>query len=189
MFGLLSLAVILGSTGPVDVWTTGYLQNLVPRSWDTGLSVFSLAGSFEVTTILVGVVVWRARKDWRKTAAVIAIYLAGMGIEFWGKTFLYHPNPPVPYHRYQLPFAFPTSGVDTGNSYPSGHSYRTMFLAVLTWPMIKRREYRIGLAVYTAVMLVSRVSLGEHWISDVAGGGLLGAALGKIGTIYPKVKA
>ncbi|TSC87712.1 MAG: hypothetical protein G01um101416_392 [Microgenomates group bacterium Gr01-1014_16] len=162
------------------MWTTQAIQTVIPSSWDMALSVLSLVGSFEITTILVVGAGWLIRKNLKKLAIILVIYAGGMGIELAGKTFINHPGPPEVYHRYQLSFVFPSSGVQTGNSYPSGHSYRTVFLAVLAWPLIKKKEWRAVVMAYVFLMLVSRVSLGEHWASDVVGGGLLGIILGRI---------
>ena len=163
-----------------DLAVTQMVQAIVPRNFDAALSVLSLVGSAEITTILVLVAAWAVKKNWKFLVVVMGLYVSGMGLELAGKAFIYHPNPPAIYHRYVLPFAFPSSGVQTGNSFPSGHSFRTVFLVVLAWQLAKSRNQKIALAMYMAFMLVSRVSLGEHWTSDVVGGGALGMMLGKI---------
>ncbi|MBI2008677.1 phosphatase PAP2 family protein [Candidatus Amesbacteria bacterium] len=184
-FGALTLGVIARWTIGLDAWATQTIQAIIPRSWDVALSVLSLVGSFEVTTILVTWAGWRLKKDLGKVALVLILYGAGMGIELAGKMFVNQVNPPAIYHRYVLPFAFPSSGVQTGNSYPSGHSFRTVFGVVLVWQLAKNRNQKIALVAYTTFMLLSRVSLGEHWMSDVIGGGLLGIILGNLGRKVP----
>lgn len=176
-FGVLTVLVAAGMTRSMDLATTQMIQAIVPRSWDTALSVLSLAGSVEITTILVIAAAWILKKNWKFLVVVLAVYAAGMSAELVGKIFLDHPNPPERFFRYQLPFVLPSSGVQTGNSYPSGHSFRTVFLVVLAWRLAKNRNQKIALAAYTAFMLLSRVSLGEHWASDVVGGSMLGLVL------------
>lgn len=179
-FVALTLGVVAGWTRGLDAWTTQTIQAIIPTSWDITLSVLSLVGSFEVTTLLVTWAGWLLKKDLKKVVMVLILYGAGMGMELVGKALINHPDPPAVYHRYVLPFVFPSSGVQTGNSYPSGHSYRTVFLTVLAWPLLKKKQARAAVAGYAALMLFSRVSLGEHWMSDVIGGGLLGISLGRL---------
>ena len=70
-----------------------------------------------------------------------------------------------------------------GNSFPSGHAldstvfYGVMLLVFL--PIIPRRLRRLAIALVIAFVVmigVSRVALGVHYPSDVAGGWLLGVA-------------
>ncbi len=64
-----------------------------------------------------------------------------------------------------------------GLSFPSGHAMGSMmffgFLAVLAWMHLPKRFYRIPIAVIlvviAALVSVSRIYLGAHWLSDVVG--------------------
>jgi len=44
-FGVLTVLVMLGATRGIDLGVTQTIQAIIPRSWDTALSVLSLAGS------------------------------------------------------------------------------------------------------------------------------------------------
>lgn len=77
----------------------------------------------------------------------------------------------------------PTSLVDTtGWSFPSGHSVAGAAIAVAAVIVLvpagpKRRNLEMLAASFAVVMALSRVYLQAHWLSDVAAGAALGAAI------------
>lgn len=167
-----------------DFNTTVRLQDHIPERVDPIFSFFSILGSFEVTTavLVIGVLITRRIKN----VTIIVSYVIAHVIEILGKSLLYHPGPPFMFFRYNLGFYFPSAYVHTVSSYPSGHTFRTVFLSVVFGFLIWRSK-KISIATkgaiiavflcFDAIMLVSRVSLGEHWTTDVIGGTLLAVSL------------
>lgn len=124
---------------------------------------------------------------------ILGAFMLGMGVEFFGKYLLNHPGPPFMFFRYDLGFLFPSSYIQPGSSYPSGHSFRTVFLCVVILYILVQaksvtRSTKIVLAAMvtfaTLLVLVSRVSLGEHWTTDVIGGTLLALCLSTLSIFF-----
>jgi undecaprenyl-diphosphatase len=82
------------------------------------------------------------------------------------KFLIAHPSPPLSLQRhvFELGLSLPSPG-----SFPSGHTMRTTFFAAL---MLRARPLLAGLLV--VAMMVGLVYLGDHWLSDVLGGLILG---------------
>ena len=183
-FFVLSVLVKKQLVSQFDFNSTVRVQNHIPQKIDPLLSALSLVGSFEIMSfvLLLWLIISRARLP---GLAVLALYALGMVIELAGKIYLSHSGPPFMFFRYDLDFIFPSSYVQTGNSFPSGHAYRAVFLAVLFIYRF-RRKFIVSLPISLLViaMLVSRVSLGEHWASDVLGGTLLGLSLASLSLSY-----
>lgn len=195
VFIALSIAIQGGLFQGLDLQSMIGIQKYIPRLADTPLSFFSLLGSFEITTIILCIVLFMRK---RKTGIItLGFYGLGLIIELLGKNFIYHPGPPGEFSRYDLGFTFPTSLYQTGYSSPSGHAFRTAFLITIFITFIllsnkisQQKKYMITVLLLGifCIMMISRVSLGEHWLSDVMAGSTLGTGLALLSLtpLFPK---
>ena len=80
-------------------------------------------------------------------------------VEILGKSFLHHPPPPFMFFRYDLGFQFPTSYVQTGNSYPSGHAMRMVFLLIVgSFILFHMKKFKICMYYNIQTRLDSRTN-------------------------------
>lgn len=169
-----------------DFDTTVRIQNKISQGFIEPFSILSLLGTVEITGLIwLGIFVLASiARNWKLFLALL-LFPATFLFEIFGKVFLLHPSPPFMFFKTELPFYFPSAYVHTDYSYPSGHAIRTSFLIVLALFFIATRTKGIaqlllpgGLFIFLGAMFLSRIYLGEHWTTDVVGGGVLGISFG-----------
>lgn len=169
-----------------DFDTTVRLQDNIPRRFDDFFSFFSDIGSFEPSVLILLIILALFVRKIR-AAFVVLFFAAFHFIEIYGKQFVDQLPPPEFMLRTKKIIEFPQFHIREEFSYPSGHAGRAAFICVLLFFLaLKSKKLSrfqkmfiiAAIVVYDAIMFTSRVYLGEHWISDIIGGVLLGAALG-----------
>jgi undecaprenyl-diphosphatase len=106
---------------------------------------------------------------WRRSppqaVALIAGFCVSAAVEVVCKATLRHPEPGAVTSIY--PYA-------AHNSYPSGHSLVAAYLAAATLGLLPHRLAGAVALVFVGLVGLSRITTGDHWLSDVLGGTLLG---------------
>ena len=141
----------------------------------TFFEVMSFIGKPIFLFFAIGIpAVWILLHGGRKLALVLAVTCIGGGlIDTLVKVAVARPRPEV-HHRIISAF---------GQSFPSGHSMQSVVcygaLLLVFLPTLTGRTRKLAIAAYVFIPLAigfSRLSLGVHFISDVLGGYVLGAA-------------
>lgn len=172
------LAILVSRFGvlPIDLWTTRELQEHPLTRLMYAVSLFGYtpwsAVTVAVGTLLVGVLL-----GWRDGVFLLAVTVAQGLINAAVKIAIGRPRP--------LSAVVDVIAPERGNSFPSGHvMFYTVFfgfLAFLAWSRMPRSPLRWTLIVAAclpvALIGVSRLILGAHWLSDVIAAYLLGFVL------------
>lgn len=178
-----------------DFDTTVRLQANTSLRFDSIFSFLSVVGRFEFTisALVIILFVWTRFKVSKllRIGAIIGIFGIAHVAELVGKTILEQPGPPRMFLRSEFS-DFPGLHIFTDASYPSGHSLRIVFLGIiigyLIWktklsPTIKQ-FINLAIVFLVLLMLYSRITLGEHWATDVIGGSFLGASAGFLALLF-----
>lgn len=193
LFFAFTLLVRSDALRPFDFNTTVRLQSKVPLRLDNFFSILSVVGRFEFTgsLLLIVLAIYGIIKKSIWFIFPLGLFCFAHVIELIGKNMLEQPGPPRMFLRSQYG-EFPGLHVFTDASYPSGHSLRIVFLAAVFSFLIYRSKLPllIKACIYApmvgilAAMLVSRVSLGEHWTTDVIGGTILGLSMALLSLVF-----
>lgn len=199
-FYIFSREVKHGFLKQADFNFTVVLQNHMPvrldSIWETiVLPVTPTPSIFVVGLLTIAALVDRKNKKIRLRALIIPLLFFALAMgELYGKSVVHHPSPPFFMIKHPSTI-FPQFYVNEQYSYPSGHTARAVFLGIVLFSLLagpisdwvkNRRKTLITagfIVAYVIAVAVSRIYLGEHWMSDVIGGALLGVGLGSFAMI------
>jgi membrane-associated phospholipid phosphatase len=174
-FVLLALTALLPGTHHWDRSVTVWLQRAAPAP-DLPAAALVFLGNAEVVItgiVVAGLVLLRWDRRRGRAALWLAAGLAGASVfAVILKNLIPHPGPPEELQRHLFR---PGLSLPTPDSFPSGHTTRTTFIA---GTLLRRFPLLAGALVLC--IMAALVYLGDHWTSDVLGGLCLGWACAEI---------
>lgn len=173
---LLSAVAGVGSLYVLDLFVMRSVQSLSSELLDLVAKFLSAVGSWELSgALLLALLVGLYGSGRRQLAGrLLIVFLVTGLLEYLLKQFL--PVPPMPSDTVRAEDFVPIATADYSYPYPSGHALRSTILLGTVYLLSSNSFLRAGIALLLLALLASRVYLGVHWTSDVAGGALLGAA-------------
>lgn len=160
---------------PGDIYVSQAVQSLQSPLLDTSMRAVSLMGQRLQASLIV-------------LAGTLGIWLLGYKLEALATLGVFGGDVLAVVLKHFISRPRPTSGLvtvlanmdDTG--FPSGHALHFVvfygFLFFLAWTLMRPSIARLGVLILTGSLIgmvgISRVYLGAHWASDVAGGYLIG---------------
>lgn len=181
-----SVEVALGIPNTADI----RVADLVAKLWVPALEPLfqgiAVLGGMEITSLVgLGLFVHLRRRGLRSESLAVAILPLAVLVEVIYKKLVHHPAPASFRHHDgpSLTVLVENAIGGLGNSFPSGHMMRTVFVyGLLAFvvhrlapPGLARRLVIPAAAVMISLMAFDRLYLEVHWESDVVGGLLLGA--------------
>ena len=174
--GLLFLALAIpASADLVQSFDDVVYRWAVSAEWDPAVAAAEaldfVGGSLVTWPLMIAVAAWLA---WRRRWEAFATWVSAMALS----QILIGPVKDV-YERVRPPLSLVET---TSWSFPSGHSVAGATIAIAAVIVLvragpKRRNLEMLVAAFVVVMALSRVYLRAHWLTDVAAGAALGAAI------------
>jgi undecaprenyl-diphosphatase len=168
---VLSRGPLIGLDRPLERFAvahrTNFLTDVMRLLSEVGSTVFLLP----LILLSIAYFVFRDR-DWKPPTVLAAAFVTDILLQDTVKRLVGRHRPPL---RYMI-------GRYPGGSFPSGHTTQSFVVYGLIALLLIRTHpsWRRGPVLLTAGLLVfligaSRVYLGAHWLTDVAGGFVLGS--------------
>ena len=163
-----------------DFDMTVKLRNFLPEKLDPLFDVGIFLASFQVSSLILVVILFFTKK--KRSVACLFIFFLGLGLVWWGKEYIPHSPPAFMFHRQNQDMIFSPYFAADENSYPSGHTYRIVFVFIFSaFYFLKRNKKVVVVGLFTTILtLIGLVVLGHHWSSDIVGGVILAMALASL---------
>ncbi len=180
VFFLLALLVQMRLLQWLDITAALALLPLASNFLDSVSTVLSIGFSGEITLLFAA---GAALLLWRQGYGIWSLgpfaFLLPNILEVLMKMLVNQPGVPPELHR---TIYYPLANVNLAGSFPSGHAMRSGFFCVLTGMLVGSRGgpwgriVILGLIVLAGLAAFTRVYIGDHWLTDVVGGMLLGGS-------------
>lgn len=159
------------------------IKDNVPLRLDPLFNLAANFGSVFIISFVLLAVIWKFSII--QKALTFFLYFGAQGLEYFLKERLRQPGPPFQFQRHFTETTFDKDYVQAGYSYPSGHSFRAAFIALLIiyiafrkWGLSVKSVIVGGAAAGgAAFIMLGKMVLGAHWASDIIGGAILAASM------------
>lgn len=167
LFTVLTVAVAFKCSKSIDILLAELIKHYSSSAWYYASRLSDLDSSAAMLAIISAVEYLRKKSAFKTTLPLLTSFIASQALVIVLKVLMAVPRPT--YFSESVPEAY---------SYPSGHSARATVIAYFLF-----REYKSLRPVSIAFVLLtcfSRIAVGAHWFTDVAGGVLLGILISSL---------